>query len=551
MIQAHLEQQASEIHDQFSDDVTSLERWTSVRDRYKREYLYMMGLWPMPEKTPLQGTVTGMLEGDGFVVDMLHYQSRPGLYVTANLYRPAKVNRGERLPAVLYLCGHSSRSRNGHKSAFQSHPIWFARRGYVCLIVDALQRGEIAAIHHGTYREGRWWWHARGYTPAGVEYWNGVRGIDYLIGRPDVDPERIAMTGISGGAATFWITAADERMKAAVPVSGIADLPSYVSNRVTNGHRDCMFLHNTFHWPWTRIAALVAPRPMLFVNSDHDRIFPMDANERVINRLERFYSRYGKGDLVDSERDLVTGPRDAWLHPIESEKLRVFPSDADIPKDELPPLLDEHFVPMVSVAQPSVGQFAQWKRKLLAELRRVSFNYFPKRVPPANLTEMVKTASVVRIETEPGIHFRLERAVDSTGQPRRVLLLVGDEGADARDAQWVVRSRQAGNVLFQLQTRGVGDSRWTGTDPPNYIKRSHVLLGRTVDSGRVWDVVAVARYLRSEFKNKLPVYVMGRRGRAVFAAYAALVEQDIAGVIASRPPMSHMEPGSPQLLNVL
>ena len=55
------------------------------------------------------------------------------------------------------------------------------------------------AIHHGTYREGRWWWHSRGYTPAGVECLNGIRGIDYLISRPDVDPERIAVTGISGG----------------------------------------------------------------------------------------------------------------------------------------------------------------------------------------------------------------------------------------------------------------------------------------------------------------------------------------------------------------
>ena len=114
-------------------------------------------------------------------------------------------------------------------------------------------------------------------------------------------PQRIAVTGISGGgAATFWIAAADERVKVAVPVSGMADLPSYVSNRVINGHCDCMFLYNTFQWPWTRIAALIAPRPMLFINSDQDSIFPMDANERVINRLERLYSLFGAGDFVDS-----------------------------------------------------------------------------------------------------------------------------------------------------------------------------------------------------------------------------------------------------------
>ena len=165
--------------------------------------------------------------------------------------------------------------------AYQSHGIWFARHGYVCLVVDTLQLGEIAATHHGTYNLGRWWWHSRGYTPAGVEAWNGVRGIDYLVSRPDVDPERIAVTGISGGgAATFWVAAADERVKVAVPVSGMADLESYVPNRVINGHCDCMFLYNTFQWPWTRIAGLVAPRPMLFANSDNDPIFP-DGRQRA------------------------------------------------------------------------------------------------------------------------------------------------------------------------------------------------------------------------------------------------------------------------------
>ena len=207
-------------------------------------------------KSPLKATITGTLKGDGFVVDMLHYQSMPRLYVTGNLYRPSQVETGQRLPAVFYVCGHSSGGRNGSKAPYQSPGIWFARHGYICLVVDTLQLGEIAAIHHGTYREGRWWWHSRGYTPAGVECLNGIRGIDYLVSRPDVDPERIAVTGISGGgAATFWIAAADERVKVAVPVSGMADLPSYVTNRVINGHCDCMFLYNTFRWPWTRIAA--------------------------------------------------------------------------------------------------------------------------------------------------------------------------------------------------------------------------------------------------------------------------------------------------------
>ena len=276
MIQQYLARLTSTCHDEFTRDVTSLETWQARREQYRREYFYMLGLSPMPERTALQARITRTLSRDGYHVDMMHYQSRPGLYVTANLYRPTAVTPGTRLPAILYVCGHAGRGRNGNKTAYQSHGIWFARHGYICLVVDTLQLGEIAAIHHGTYREQRWWWLSRGYTSAGVECWNGIRGIDYLTSRDDVDPDRIAVTGISGGgAATFWVAAADERVKVAVPVSGMADLPSYVNNRVINGHCDCMFLHNTFRWPWVRIAGLIAPRPLLFVNSDNDRIFPI------------------------------------------------------------------------------------------------------------------------------------------------------------------------------------------------------------------------------------------------------------------------------------
>ena len=97
-----------------------------------------------------------------------------------------------------------------------------------------------------------------------------------------------------GGAATFWIAAADERVKCAVPVSGMSDLESYVKNKVINGHCDCMFLVNTYQWEWTTIAALVAPRPLLFANSDNDRIFPMDGNRRIIERLRKLYGMYTK-----------------------------------------------------------------------------------------------------------------------------------------------------------------------------------------------------------------------------------------------------------------
>src|SRR5439155_10042474 len=99
------------------DGATTRAEWEAKRPRLRQEYFEMLGLWPLPEKTPLNPQVTGTLEREDFVVDKLHFQSRPGLYVTGNLYRP-KQAAGKR-PAVLYVCGHSARGRNGNKTAFQ------------------------------------------------------------------------------------------------------------------------------------------------------------------------------------------------------------------------------------------------------------------------------------------------------------------------------------------------------------------------------------------------------------------------------------------------
>ena len=583
MIQAYLARETARLAAKWDGDVKSLADWEARRPEYREQYFYMLGLAPLPEKTPLHATVTGTYKGDGYEVDMLHYQSRPQLYVTGNLYRPADAKPGERLPAVFYVCGHSGRGRNGNKVAYQSHGIWLARHGYVCLVVDSLQLGEIAAFHHGTYNLQRWWWHSRGYTPAGVEAWNGVRGIDYLVSRPDVDPERIGVTGISGGgAATFWVAAADERVKVAIPVSGMADLESYVPNRVINGHCDCMFLYNTFQWPWTRIAGLVAPRPMLFVNSDDDRIFPMDANERITNRLERLYSLYGKsgdfdtvvsvgghayrqdirqaayrflnahlkGDarpITDSEIDIVSEGRDPGKYPIDPEKLRVFPTDADLPRDEVNTKIDEHFVPLAKVGPPA-GSHDAWRRDLLSRLRKVSFGHFPDAIPagkPAGEME----ANTQRLRSEEGIEFRLIFPAPPAADSKSVLLVVLNESDGEGAPEWVWKVASEGQAVVLCEPRGVGATRWTRKNGPNYVERSHALLGRTADAGRVWDVIAAAGFPREG--AKLPVYVAGSGAAGVLAAYAAVLDDRIAGATLVSPPASHMTDGAPQLLNVL
>lgn len=583
MIEAYLKKQTEGISKTFMAGAKSKDEWQKLRPKLREQYLDMLGLSPLPEKTPLNAKVTGTIERDGVSIEKVHFQSRPGLYVTGNLYRPKKVEG--KLPAILYVCGHSGRGRDGNKTAFQDHGMWFASNGYVCLIIDTLQLGEVAGKHHGTYNLNRFWWQSLGYTPAGVECWNGVRAIDYLVTRPDVDAGRIGVTGISGGgAATIWIAAADERVKVAVPVSGMSDLESYVSNKIINGHCDCMLMVNTYQWEWTTIAALIAPRPMLFANSDNDRIFPMDGNRRIMARLRDCYKLLGAADLVDEyvsvgghdyRPDLRiaifkflnkhlkndTDPvKDADFKPLEGKELRVFPEDKDLPKDEVNSTIDETFVARALASRPkSAAFFDEWKNRLMADLREKSFSSFPKRLPVAEPAGE-SLGTLQPLQTDAGVTFHFitvvppkvkkekDDAKDEETTEGTLLVLNPDEEILKVTQDWAKPFVDERAVVAVLPRGGV-PLRWTGGKPPNYVERAHALIGSTVDTGRVRDVAGAARLFDERHKGKIAWRVVGRGQAGVIAAYAAMFEPSIKEVVIVDPPSSHRD--GPHFLNVL
>jgi dienelactone hydrolase len=266
--------------------------WQAKRPEFRRQLQEMLGLEPMPPRSDLKTVVTDKFEHESIVVEKLHFQSMPGLYVTANLYRPKQLDQPA--PTILYVCGHGPVISNGisygNKVAYQHHGIWFARNGYICLLIDTLQLGEIQGLHHGTYRDNMWWWNSRGYTPAGIEAWNSIRALDYLATRTDVDTNRFGVTGRSGGGAYSWWTAAlDDRIKVTAPVAGITDLRNHVVDGAVEGHCDCMFTVNTYRWDYPQVAALIAPRPLIIANSDNDRIFPLDGVVRLHAKVKKVY----------------------------------------------------------------------------------------------------------------------------------------------------------------------------------------------------------------------------------------------------------------------
>ena len=411
MVIEHLRSTAAALSERCLSDVRSLEEWKRQRPALRDELLYMLGLDPFPERTPLNPQVTGTLTRPDYRIEKLVFQSRPGLYVTANLYLPA--GGSGPLPAILYVCGHAPHPL-GAKSYYQDRAAWFASHGYVCLILDTLEFGEVAGIHHGIHDLNIWNWLSLGYTPAGVEVWNAMRAIDYLETRPEVDPRRIGMTGISGGGATTWFTAAvDERVAVAVPGMSTYTFASQAAHWVAAGQCDCIYFHNTYLRDFPIVGALIAPRPLLFFSGRQDPDFPPDGYHAVYGKVKSVYDLYAGGSSppireVDDDVGHSDPPRfrretREWMNRWLRNDATLLAEEPDVeagaepaetlaclsapPRDAINYHVHDLFTSPVRLTAPArAGGQALRREDLIAQLREKVFRWFPRERLPFETT---------------------------------------------------------------------------------------------------------------------------------------------------------------------
>ncbi len=300
-IRDYLSKVASNITNNSISDINHLKDWEAVRDQRHQEFLEMMGLQDMPfngVRSPLNVTKTGVIQKDGYRIEKLYYESLPGLYVPANLYIPDGVKKP--VPAILYVCGHSFTQ----KHHYQAHVKNFAQNGFVCLIIETIQRGEVVGKHHGPGSAGMGWfnWYSRGYNPGGVEIWNGIRGLDLLSELPEVDMENIGVTGISGGGSQSWyLAAADTRIKATAAVAGASSLEGQICQRTIDDHCDCMMPINTYSIDFSDVGALIAPRSFMIAQPTQDLYYSIEAVHTLYDKIKPIYSFYKKPQNIIME----------------------------------------------------------------------------------------------------------------------------------------------------------------------------------------------------------------------------------------------------------
>jgi hypothetical protein len=301
----------------WNEDELRRDRWSKVRneddllrlrEELRESLLQMIGGLPT-EKTDLHATITGTVSANGFHIDKLLYQSLPGFYVTALVYVP---ENGDKVhPAILVPAGHAPNGKDHYAALCQR----LVLRGYLVISWDPVGQGERSQFWDAKARKSRYnlicGEHAvmgnlaylAGANLARWEIWDGMRAVDYLLTRSDVDGGRISITGTSGGGfQTALLGALDERIKVVIPSCYITALPMRVENRIfadydSDPEQDLFGLISK-GVDNAGMLLTMYPRAVMVATATLD-FFPVQGAHSSYSEVSSFYKRFGHGDRIE------------------------------------------------------------------------------------------------------------------------------------------------------------------------------------------------------------------------------------------------------------
>lgn len=264
---------------------------------------------PFPKKTPLNPVVTGTIRRDGMVIEKLYFESRPGFYVTAMFCKPENIQSP--VPAIVFCSGHTA---EGFRSETYQHMIFnYVKKGFAVLAFDPIGQGEriqyldeegkprMGSTHEHSYPGSQSF--LAGISPANYFIWDGIRAVDYLLTREEVDPNRLGMTGRSGGGTqTAYIAAMDDRIYAAAPECYITTFDKLLKS---NGPQDAE--QNLMHGIAKGIDMpdyidVRAPKPTLIVSTTRD-IFAIQGVRDTYAEAKKAYAALGEPGHIEKVED--------------------------------------------------------------------------------------------------------------------------------------------------------------------------------------------------------------------------------------------------------
>jgi len=301
------------------DQITDPEQLSAWQKRTRAACLEALG--GFPARTPLNARVTGAVARDGYRIEKILFESRPGLYVTALLFMPDKARFAPPYPGVIIACGHSNDGKGS--LVYQRGAVLAAANGIAALIYDPIDQGERrqgadggnCAGHNTTGASAM----LLGWSTATFRIWDGMRALDYLASRPEVDAKRLGCMGNSGGGTlTAFISALDERVVASSPSCYISSLQQVCAAMGPQDAEQNLFGQMAFGLEHSGWLLLRAPKATCVCAAQKD-MFPIQGTYQTAKEVKAVYTRLGAADrFTIAEYD---GPH-AWAEPLKVSAVR-------------------------------------------------------------------------------------------------------------------------------------------------------------------------------------------------------------------------------------
>ncbi|UCE49826.1 MAG: acetylxylan esterase [Phycisphaerales bacterium] len=543
------------------------EQIAEYQERLRKKFIEAIG--GLPERTPLNPQITGVVSRDGYRVEKVIFESQPKHYVSAVLFLPDAPEHKPPYPGVLVPCGHSFNGK-AHDS-YQSMGALLAHNGIAGLVFDPIDQGERGQLlSHWPKLAG-----TRAHTTLGVgsillgrntarfEVWDGMRAIDYLQSRGEVDPKRIGCTGNSGGGTqTSYLMSLDDRIIAAAPSCYITSLERLLN---TIGPQDAeQNIHGQIAFSMDHADYLIlrAPTPILICAATGD-FFDIGGTWASFRYAKRLYSRLGFAERIDLlendakhnynrlQRQGVIRWMARWLlkndEPITEPDIKLL-SEKEIqctPEGQvmrLPGARSTYDLNRDYEKELAGRRKKLWAKKdpaeLLSRVRRLAgirkLEELPK--PKVRKLDIVKreNCTIHEMALRPELGIYLPALMLEPGSARRSVLYIHEAGKDTDAAPGgpIDDLIKTGRRVLAVDLRGTGETqqgsqrKFTGTTGSDWKDVfTAYLLGRSYVGMRAEDVLLCARYLEQEHGGPVELIAVGNVG--VPALHAAALEPDL------------------------
>jgi dienelactone hydrolase len=494
----------------------SLSEWEAHKVHLRRQILIAAGLYPIPEKTPLNPEISGRIEHADYSIERVALETMPGYYLGGNLYRP--LHPKGRVPAVLTPHGHWTYGRLENTEVFSGPALGInlARQGYVAFAYDMVGYNDtLQTIHRFSSPTYQLW----SFTPLGLQLWNSMRALDFVASLPEVDSQRLAVTGASGGATqAFLLAAVDDRLRAAAPVNMV----SFIMQGGCQCENAPGLRVGTSN---VEIAAMMAPRPMLLVSATGD--WTRNVPREEYPAVRSIYELYKQPENVavvqfQAEHNFNRSSREAVYGFLAKQLLGADSAQAVAERRAEPEPLADMLVwqgrslPSTALSQPQL--FEQWKRSgrmRMAALDRPSrrqamLDVFHAEWPRQVLSERAGEQIVLG---RPGRGDRVQGTwLPGTGA---ATLAIHPDGADAarREAR-VAELIRAGKAVLLIDVFQSGKA----VAARNLAKQFILTFNASDDANRVQDILTALGFLDAQHTGTPAILAIGKAG--AWARYA-------------------------------